>query len=92
MNENLLTLFTSVHLLFASLSLTPQAVAGDAGTVTIADQAARPIAFRGARIYTVAGAPIENGVLLVEKGKIVAVGSVPETPIPDRIQVIDLGG
>ena len=34
----------------------------------------KPTAFTGARILPIAGAPIEDGVLLVQNGKIVAVG------------------
>src|SRR5690606_29402763 len=34
----------------------------------------KPMAFKGALVYTVAGDPIENGVLVVHKGKIVSVG------------------
>src|SRR3989442_1485683 len=34
----------------------------------------RPIVFKGAKIHTAAGQPIERGVLVVQHGKIVAVG------------------
>src|SRR5262245_26940761 len=85
MNKNLFTLFTFAHLLFASGIQTPQ-VRGDEA------KDARPVAYRGARIYTATGPLIANGALLVEKGKIVAVGPVAQTPIPDGVQVIDLGG
>lgn len=34
-----------------------------------------PIAFTGATIYPITGAPIQNGVLVVHKGKIVSVGN-----------------
>jgi len=50
----------------------------------------RPIAYRGARILTAAGAPIDKGVLVVQQGKIVAVGA--EVPIPEGAEVIDLTG
>ena len=52
----------------------------------------RPIAYRGARILTAASEPIENGVLLVRKGKILAVGADADTPIPEGAEVIDLKG
>ena len=42
----------------------------------------RTIAYRGARILTAAGAAIDNGVLIVRKGKIVAVGAEADTPSP----------
>lgn len=60
--------------------------------MTIALQAQeKPIAFQGALIYTVAGAPIENGVLVVHKGKIVSVGKAG-SPIPANATVVDATG
>ncbi len=52
----------------------------------------RPIAYRGARILTAAGAPIDKGVLIVRRDKIVAVGADAETAIPEGAEVIDLTG
>ena len=37
-----------------------------------ADDATDIVAYRGCRILTAAGAPIDNGVLVVQKGKIVS--------------------
>ena len=51
----------------------------------------KPIAFKGALIYTVAGAPIENGVLIVHKGKIVSVGNEGSN-IPANATVVDAKG
>jgi imidazolonepropionase-like amidohydrolase len=51
-----------------------------------------PVAYRGARIHTAAGLPIDNGVLIVDKGKILAVGPAASTPIPDKAVVHDLAG
>jgi imidazolonepropionase-like amidohydrolase len=51
----------------------------------------RPLAFRGARIHTAAGAHIDNGVLVVDKGKIIAVGPAA-TPIPEGAEVVDAAG
>lgn len=51
------------------------------------------VAFVGARIIDGTGAPaIENGVLISTDGKIVAVGSAADTPIPDGAQRIDVSG
>jgi imidazolonepropionase-like amidohydrolase len=50
-----------------------------------------PVAIRGALIYPVAGAPIPNGVLVVQGGKVLRVGG-PSTPIPAGAQVIDATG
>jgi imidazolonepropionase-like amidohydrolase len=52
----------------------------------------RTTAYRGARILTAAGAPIEKGVLIVRQNKIVAVGAESDTPIPEDAEVIDLSG
>jgi imidazolonepropionase-like amidohydrolase len=51
----------------------------------------KPIVYRGARIHTAAGKPIENGVLVVHQGKITAVGDA-ETAIPEGANVVDLTG
>jgi imidazolonepropionase-like amidohydrolase len=48
-------------------------------------------AFRAARILPVSGPPIENGVILTRKGKIVAIGAAKDVAIPDGFEVVDLG-
>jgi len=53
--------------------------------------AAQAVAIKGATIYTLAGAPIENGTLVIRAGKIAAVGG-PETPVPANATVIDAKG
>jgi len=45
-------------------------------------------AFKGALIYTVAGKPIEKGILIVQNGKIIAVGDA-STSIPADAQIVD---
>jgi imidazolonepropionase-like amidohydrolase len=57
-----------------------------------APPAAGPVVFRGVRIYTVAGKPIDNGVLVIDKGKIVAVGSADAVAVPQGARVIDAAG
>jgi imidazolonepropionase-like amidohydrolase len=47
-----------------------------------------PVVFKGALIYPVTGAPIEKGVLIVQNGRILAIGDA-STPIPSGAQVID---
>ncbi|MGH7225129.1 MAG: amidohydrolase, partial [Gemmataceae bacterium] len=54
--------------------------------------AEKTIAYRGARILTAAGTPIDKGVLIVRKDKIVAIGAEADTPIPEGAQIIDLKG
>lgn len=52
----------------------------------------RPLAFTGAEILPVSGDPIEEGVLIVQDGKIMAVGAVGEVTIPDNAEVRDVSG
>ncbi len=51
-----------------------------------------PIVYRGARILPADGPPIDNGVLVVARGKIVAVGPADGTPVPAGAKVVDLAG
>lgn len=48
------------------------------------------IAVRGGLVYTMAGAPIENGTVLIEDGKVTRVGE--GLPVPPGFTVIDAGG
>lgn len=48
--------------------------------------------FRGARILPIASAPIENGVLVVERGKIVAVGAEGRVQIPAGAELHEVRG
>jgi imidazolonepropionase-like amidohydrolase len=52
---------------------------------------ATTVAYSGARIHTATGAPIEQGILIVRNGKIVAVGG-PDTKIPEGAEIVDLRG
>lgn len=51
---------------------------------------AEPVAFVGATFYPVDGAPVENGVLLVEDGRIAALGQ--DIELPADVQRVDLSG
>ncbi len=51
----------------------------------------KPIVFKGAFIYPVTGTPIENGILVIQKGKITAIGG-PSTAIPPNAEVKDVTG
>ncbi|MFN2603887.1 MAG: amidohydrolase family protein [Gemmatimonadaceae bacterium] len=55
-------------------------------------QAASPqsIAITGGKVYTMTGAPIENGTVIIRNGVIVAVGS--NIPVPSDAQRIDATG
>ena len=47
------------------------------------------IAVLGDRIYTSAGDPIDNGVVLIYDGKISAIGPVDDVSIPDGMSVVE---
>ena len=47
-------------------------------------------AIKGAKVYTISGAPIENGIVVIRDGKIAAVGA--NVAIPSDAQVIDATG
>jgi imidazolonepropionase-like amidohydrolase len=53
---------------------------------------AASLAFVGATVYPVSGPPIEDGVVLVEADKIVAVGSRASVPVPPGAEVHDVSG
>ncbi len=48
---------------------------------------AQSIAVKGRIVHTMAGAPIENGVVIIRDGKIAAVGPAATTPIPRGLAV-----
>ncbi|MBA2334517.1 MAG: amidohydrolase family protein [Acidobacteriota bacterium] len=50
----------------------------------------KPTAFINARIIPIAGLPIEKGVLLVQNGKITAVGDTRAVKLPSNVVKIDL--
>jgi imidazolonepropionase-like amidohydrolase len=52
----------------------------------------KPTAFINAKIIPIVGQPIEKGVLLIQKGKIVAIGDVKSVKIPSDAEVFDLSG
>ena len=49
----------------------------------------RPIVITGAKLLTITQGTIENGVLVIEKGKITAVGAVGSVRAPANGQVLD---
>ena len=78
-----MNLVTRAGLLTLAISCASGAAHADLGT----------IAFVGGRIIDGTGAPaIENGVMVSMDGKIVAIGSANNTPIPPDAQRIDVTG
>ena len=52
----------------------------------------KPIVLRGGKLLTVTHGTIENGVLIIENGKIAAVGGANSVKIPKEARVMDVGG
>ncbi len=52
----------------------------------------KPVVFKGAQIIPIAGEPIANGVLVVQAGKIVAVGAEGQVTIPAGAEIHDATG
>jgi len=64
-----------------------------AGVAFAVPAAAQPIAFRGAEIHTVAPEGIlVRGTLVVDEGRIVAIGRDADVVVPDGAQVRDVSG
>ena len=45
---------------------------------------------RGAKVYTAAGAPLDHAIVVIENGKIAAVGK--EVPVPPDARIIEAAG
>lgn len=60
-------------------------------TCTVSGQQ-RPVAFINARIIPIVGAPIEQGVLIIQNGKITAIGDARTVRLSSDVQTIDLAG
>ena len=52
----------------------------------------QPLAIRGARVVTVSGPVIEKGTVLVERGRIAAVGRDADVAVPAGASVVDASG
>lgn len=52
----------------------------------------KPLAFRGAKIYTISGKPIDSGTLIIRNGLIEEVGGVNQVTIPSDAVVVDASG
>jgi imidazolonepropionase-like amidohydrolase len=61
-------------------------------SATAAHAQERPQAYVGAQIIPISGPPVTNGVLVVHRGKIVAVGPAASTRIPNDAERHDVSG
>jgi imidazolonepropionase-like amidohydrolase len=52
----------------------------------------RPVVLRGGKLLTVTHGVIENGVIVMQGGKIIAVGSAISVNVPSGAQVVDVTG
>jgi len=62
-----------------------------AGTVAPAASAQGITALKGAKVYPVASSPIEDGVVILQGGKVQAVGGA-DTAIPEGARILDCAG
>jgi imidazolonepropionase-like amidohydrolase len=80
-----------LHLItFVALSAMPVALVAQSSQQQPLPQPAKAYALVHAKIFTLAGAPIENGTLIIRDGKIAAVGA--QVDIPQDAQTIDAQG
>jgi imidazolonepropionase-like amidohydrolase len=71
----------------------PESAPAAAGAAVAAAVAVdRGQAFVGAHVIPITGDPIDNGVLLVKDGKIVAVGTADDVAVPADFEKIDAAG
>jgi len=61
------------------------------GALTIAAQD-KPVALKGGKLLTITHGVIENGVLVMQGGKITAVGAEGSVSVPGGAQIIDVSG
>ncbi|MCB0268060.1 MAG: amidohydrolase family protein [Calditrichaeota bacterium] len=62
------------------------------GFLVIGTAQEKPQVFRGATIIPITGSPIENGVLVVQNGKITAVGSAASVTVPANAEIHNATG
>src|ERR1700722_1834850 len=74
--------FTPLSRLILTAALIP-------GTSAALAQPADVMAVRAGRIITLVGPSIDNGVILVKNGKIVAIGPVAKIKIPAGARIVD---
>jgi len=74
----------SLHLMLAALLSTLLAITAFAQT--------KPVVLKGGKLLTVSHGTIENGVIVMDNGKITAVGAAKSVSIPKDARIIDVSG
>ncbi len=82
-----IALLTSLLIVAASAQQKPSA---PAKTATLDPN--KPIVITGGKLLTITHGTIDNGVLVIENGKIVAVGAAGSVKVPANAQVLDAKG
>jgi imidazolonepropionase-like amidohydrolase len=65
------------------------AAVGLLALAAVASPSLAQVAVRGGTVYTMAGPPIQDGVVLIRDGKIVSVGPADSVAIPDGYRVLE---
>src|SRR5215469_14263673 len=85
--------FSLVAILLVSVTFAQQKITVAAKpTAAIALDPSKPIAITGGTLLTITHGTIDNGVLVIENGKITAVGTANSVKVPTNAQVIDAKG
>jgi imidazolonepropionase-like amidohydrolase len=77
---------------FALAALLTLAVAGLPALAPSASAQETPQVFQGATVYPISGAPIDDGIVIVQNGVITAVGARGTVSVPDGAEVHDASG
>ena len=57
-------------------------------SLIVANPAVGQVAVRGETVYTMAGKPIQDGMVVIRDGKIAAVGKADVVQVPDDCEVL----
>jgi imidazolonepropionase-like amidohydrolase len=74
----------------AKMSVTATMLCCGLAAITFAPAAAQgQVAVRGKTVHTMAGRPIEDGIVVVKDGKIVTIGKASDVKVPDGFRVLE---
>ena len=79
-------------MLLATVVMAQQKTMAAAKSSAIALDPSKPVAITGGKLLTITHGTIDNGVLIIENGKIAAVGAANLVKVPANAQVIDAKG